>query len=109
MKVTSFKWHRRELFSSDLSPLFISIHTLMLNNKNQSAILSDMALEAMEDVIIADDIVSIRESLKDFFLEWFQSEDEKEQEEERIMRVFHYRVMLGILIEAEKIKAIKNA
>ena len=80
----------------------------MQHIKEQNAILSAMALEAMEDVIIADDIARIRESLEEFFLEWVQSEDDHEQQE-RIRRVFHYRVLLDILSEADRFQATKYA
>lgn len=80
----------------------------MLHNQEQNEVLSSMALEAIEDVIISGEISEIRESLEEFFLEWVQSEDDHEQEE-RIRRVFHYRVLLGILMEAERIKSIRYA
>lgn len=69
--------------------------------------LPDLALEAMEDVIIADDIANIRESLTQFFYEWIQSEDDHDIYERR-NRLFHYQVILGILSSAEAIKKARN-
>lgn len=66
-----------------------------------------MALEAVENVLISDELPAIRESLEDFFLEWVQCEDSREQEE-RIRRVFHYRVLLSLLSEVERIQAARD-
>lgn len=104
---SAYLWHDRSLCSSDLPTLFISTFIIMLHNEKRTEQLSDMALEAVENVLISDELPAIRESLEDFFLEWVQCEDSREQEE-RIRRVFHYRVLLSLLSEVERIQAARD-
>ena len=76
----------------------------MQDKNEQTANMPNQALEAMEDVIISDDVANIKSSLTEFFYEWIQSEDDHDHFERRT-KVFHYRVILGLLSQAEQMQA----
>lgn len=75
-----------------------------MNNSNP---LPDMAMEAIENLLISGDQADIRESLKEFFFAWLVSDDDHDLETRR-EKLFHYIVIHGLLKEAEEIQQARE-
>lgn len=70
--------------------------------------ISEMAMEAIEKLLVSGELADIRESLKEFFFAWLVS-DEDHNLEERREKLFHYIVIHGLLKEAEEIQQARDA
>jgi hypothetical protein len=65
--------------------------------------LPDMALEAIENLLIADDLNDIRDTMTDLLLGWIINAEEPDLTERR-KKVFHYQVIIGLITDAQAIK-----
>lgn len=65
--------------------------------------LPDMALEAIENLIIADDLNDIRDTMTDLLLDWISNADEPDIHDRR-KKVYHYQVIIGLINDAQCIQ-----
>jgi hypothetical protein len=66
------------------------------------------AEQIIQDLILNDDVRNIKQTLTEFFYQWVQSKTSYDQQE-RSMMLFHYRVMMDFLTNAEGIEAERRA
>lgn len=65
-------------------------------------------MEAIEDLIMADDLNAIRETMTDFLLDWVSNADEPDIDERR-KKVYHYQVIMDIITQAGAIQDARAA
>lgn len=68
-----------------------------------NANISEMATEAIERLLMNDDIANMKESLDEFFFAWLVSDDDHSLEERR-QKLCHFLVIRSLLKEAQKIR-----
>jgi len=68
--------------------------------------LPDMAMDAIENLIIADDLNAIRETMTDLLLDWIISAEDPDIQERR-KKVFHYQVIMELITDAQSIQELR--